>query len=79
MIVNRSAAPGPVIPTLVYADVGQAIDWLCRAFGFAERLRYGPPGSPKGAQLDVGAGAVALTQARVGQSSEWGGQPAGPA
>lgn len=42
MIVNRSAAPGPVVPTLVYEDVGQAIDWQCETFGFSERFRYGP-------------------------------------
>ena len=72
MIENRSAAPGPVVPTLVYADVGRAIDWLCQAFGFSERFRYGPPGNPGGAFLNVGAGAVALTQARLGQSPEWG-------
>ena len=72
MIENRSAAPGPVVPTLVYTDVGQAIDWLCQTFGFTEILRYGAPGSADGAQLGVGAGSVALTKARVGQSAEWG-------
>ena len=72
MVVNRSAAPGSVVPSLVYADVGQAIDWLCRTFGFAEDFRYGPEGSPQGARLLVGQGAVELTIARVGQSPEWG-------
>jgi uncharacterized glyoxalase superfamily protein PhnB len=72
VLFNRSAAPGPVVPTLVYADVGRAIDWLCQTFGFSERFRYGPPGNPGGAFLSVGAGSVALTQARTGQSSEWG-------
>jgi len=28
-----------VIPFLSYEDVGQAMDWLCRAFGFEERER----------------------------------------
>jgi uncharacterized glyoxalase superfamily protein PhnB len=36
---NRSKPPGIIIPELAYADVGAAADWLCRAFGFAERLR----------------------------------------
>jgi hypothetical protein len=43
VVVNRSAPPGPVIPTLICEDVGKAIDWLCGAFGFTERLRA--PGS----------------------------------
>ena len=32
--MNRSAAPGPVVPTLVYGNVGEAIEWLCNAFGW---------------------------------------------
>ena len=74
MVVNRSAAPGAVVPVLVYANVGGAIDWLCRAFGFVERLRYGPDGNPDGAQLSVGEGAVFLTKPRVGQSPKWADQ-----
>jgi uncharacterized glyoxalase superfamily protein PhnB len=31
--------PGIVIPELAYPDVRQAVDWLCRCFGFVERLR----------------------------------------
>jgi len=38
MITNRSAPSATVVPILIYEDVGQAIDWLCRAFGFSERL-----------------------------------------
>jgi uncharacterized glyoxalase superfamily protein PhnB len=76
MVANRSAARGPVVPVLVYADVGQAIDWLCDTFAFTEVFRYGPPGHPGGAQLAVGAGAVFLTEPRVGQSSEWGDRAA---
>jgi len=30
-----------VIPELRYEDVGEAAEWLCRAFGFRERLRIG--------------------------------------
>ena len=71
MVANRSAAPGPVVPTLVYADVGKAINWLCDAFGFTERFRYGPAGRPAGAQLAVGRGSVFLTSPRKGQSPEW--------
>ncbi len=70
-MVNRSAAPGAVTPVLIYANVGEAVGWLCKAFGFSERLRYGPQGDPGGAQLCVGDGAVFLAGPRVGQSPKW--------
>ena len=71
MITNRSAALGPVAPTLVYVNVGKAINWLCETFGFTEKLRYGPENHPDGAQLIIGEGSVSLTSARVGQSADW--------
>ncbi|HET6229615.1 MAG TPA: VOC family protein, partial [Longimicrobiaceae bacterium] len=74
MVENRSAALGTVFPTLVYDDVGTAIDWLCNTFGFRERYRYGPPGQPQGAMLTIGAGSVMLTAAREADpSGEWWG------
>lgn len=68
MVVNRSAPPGAVVPVLVYPDVARAIEWLCGAFGFAERLRTAPEpdGSIHHAQLAVGAGAVILTSGEPG-------------
>jgi len=71
MVRNRSAPAGSVVPTLVYEDVAQAIDWLCGAFGFKERFRYGPQGRVAGAQLAVGEGAVMLSVARAGQGPGW--------
>jgi len=41
MMVNRSMPPGTIIPELVYSDLATAVDWLCKAFGFKERLRIG--------------------------------------
>jgi hypothetical protein len=35
MRANRSMPASPVIPVLGYDDVAAAVDWLCRAFGFA--------------------------------------------
>jgi uncharacterized glyoxalase superfamily protein PhnB len=70
MVANRSRPPG-IIPTLYYKDVGKAIDWLCGAFGFTERFRYGPEGSVAGAQLTAGDGVVMLSMARVGQGPRW--------
>jgi uncharacterized glyoxalase superfamily protein PhnB len=61
VIVNRSVPRAAVIPVLTYDDVGEASDWLCRAFGFKERLRIGD----HRAQLVFGDGAVILTAGRT--------------
>ena len=48
-----------VIPELAYPDIGDAIDWLCNAFGFTLRIRIGD----HRAQLNVGdGGAVVLIE-----------------
>jgi uncharacterized glyoxalase superfamily protein PhnB len=61
MIVNRSAPSATVVPILIYEDVGEAIDWLCGAFGFAERLRAARrDGEISHAQLSVADGAIML-------------------
>jgi uncharacterized glyoxalase superfamily protein PhnB len=64
MIVNRSAPPGIVIPVLAYDDIVAASDWLCRAFGFKERIRIGH----HRAQLVYGAGGMVVSA--KGMSSE---------
>jgi uncharacterized glyoxalase superfamily protein PhnB len=60
MIVNQSAPAATVVPILVYADVGKAIDWLSRAFGFAERLRVEHDSVVGHAQLLVADGAIMI-------------------
>jgi uncharacterized glyoxalase superfamily protein PhnB len=57
MLPNRSIPRSTVIPELAYSNVGEAIDWLCDAFGFTLRLRI----ADHRAQLNVGDGAVVLT------------------
>lgn len=57
---NRSAPTATITPILIYKDVGQAIEWLCRAFGFTERLRAERDGVTSHAQLAVGEGAIML-------------------
>ncbi|HKY50703.1 MAG TPA: VOC family protein [Candidatus Limnocylindria bacterium] len=57
MIANRSVPAATVIPVLAYDDVARASDWLCRTFGFAERLRI----ADHRAQLVFGDGAVIVT------------------
>ena len=43
MLSNRSMPPSIVIPELAYPDIGGAIDWLCKAFGFTLRIRIADP------------------------------------
>jgi uncharacterized glyoxalase superfamily protein PhnB len=58
MTTNRSMPPSVVIPELPYPDVRAAVDWLCRAFGFVERLQI----ANHRAQLLLGEGSVIVTQ-----------------
>ena len=60
MLQNRSIPRCTVIPELAYRDVSGALAWLCDAFGFTVRLEIGN----HRAQLNVGDGAVVLTELR---------------
>lgn len=64
---NRSMPSAGVIPELAYPDVRAAAQWLCRWFGFQERLRIGE----HRAQLVLGDGAVIV----VGLPQAYDGQP----
>lgn len=57
MLSNRSMPSALVIPVLSYPNVPEAIDWLCKAFGFTLRLRIGD----HRAQLNAFGGAVVVT------------------
>ena len=35
--------PPQIIPYIFYRDIGAALDFLCRAFGFKEEMRVGTP------------------------------------
>jgi uncharacterized glyoxalase superfamily protein PhnB len=73
MLVNRSAPPGTIVPTLVYDDLSQAIPWLCQTFGFRERLRWvDQAGVPEGAELEIGEGSVMLSRTRPGRRQPQG-------
>lgn len=63
MSMNRSMLPSTVIPELPYPNVREAVDWLCRVFGFKERLRIGE----HRAQLTFGDGSLVVTQ-RTGET-----------
>ena len=71
MIQNRSVPQGTMIPVLTYQDVPKAIEWLCGAFGFTERLRTppDPDGSIHRAQLSYQQGGVILTTSPAGGGS----------
>lgn len=58
VLINRSIPSSVVIPVLEYPDVREAVDWLCRTFGFVERLRIGN----QRAQLCFGEGAVIVVE-----------------
>ena len=58
MTANRSVPDASVIPVLAYPDVPDAVEWLCRAFGFQERLRI----ERHRAQLVFGDGALIVTE-----------------
>ncbi len=60
MPANRSMPPAAIIPELAYPDVRAAADWLCRAFGFTERLRIGS----HRVQLTFDTGALVVTALR---------------
>jgi uncharacterized glyoxalase superfamily protein PhnB len=56
MSANRSMPESTVVPVLGYADVVEASDWLCGAFGFTVRLRI----ADHRVQLTYGDGAVVV-------------------
>jgi uncharacterized glyoxalase superfamily protein PhnB len=50
-----------ISPYLFYENVAEAVDWLVKAFGFRERLRYaGPDGTVLHAELELADGLVML-------------------
>jgi uncharacterized glyoxalase superfamily protein PhnB len=69
-----------VYPYLLYEDAAAMIDWLERAFGFTEKLRFvGDDGSVGHAELEVGGGASIMLGAPGGDfrsPRHGGGAPA---
>jgi uncharacterized glyoxalase superfamily protein PhnB len=59
MLISRTTGSASVVPELVYADVGEAIDWLCETFGFIELWRIGG----HRARVAIGNGTVILADA----------------
>ncbi len=67
MRTNRSIPNAVVIPELAYPNVSEAAKWLCRAFGFRERLLI----ADHRAQLSVGkSGAIVVMEAEPGTAAD---------
>jgi uncharacterized glyoxalase superfamily protein PhnB len=53
--------PPTIAPYLLYEDVAGALDFLTRAFGFEETLRYtGPEGYVNHAEMRIGDGVILM-------------------
>ena len=64
---NRSVPVNTVLPHVTYQNLGEAIAWLTRVFGFEEYYRYGE--GPRGGQMFAGDAAIQVNQARDGERS----------
>jgi uncharacterized glyoxalase superfamily protein PhnB len=73
MLINRTTGSATVVPELVYADVDEAIGWLCDTFGFTELWRAGG----HRARLAFGNGVIVLADAdpRYGRTVPTKGEP----
>jgi len=63
----RSGLPTLIIPELPYPDLREPIEWLCRVFGFVERLRI----ADHRAQLTLGDGSLVVTKWADGSNSSF--------
>lgn len=53
--------PQQITPYLLYEDVAGALDWLAKAFGFEETLRFeGPDGDVTHAEMSFRGGSIML-------------------
>lgn len=73
MLISRTTGAASVVPELVYPDVGEAIEWLSRVFGFTELWRAGD----HRARLAYGNGVVVIADAdaRYGREAPSGDGP----
>lgn len=60
--------PGDLYPSLTYSDAPAAISWLCRCFGFEERLVVpGPDGQVRHSELSLGRAVIMVSSPRSEQ------------
>jgi PhnB protein len=61
MVANPPEGFPRITPYLLYEDCAAAVDWLCDAFGFTERLRMaGPDGKVGHAEIALADGVVMM-------------------
>jgi uncharacterized glyoxalase superfamily protein PhnB len=66
MNAAKTASGTAIIPALRYRDAAAAIDWLCKAFGFREKMVVrAPDGRIAHAELTLGDGMVMLGDAKT--------------
>jgi uncharacterized glyoxalase superfamily protein PhnB len=76
---EKLVEPSRIYPGLRYRDAPAMIAWLCKAFGFTERVVYpAPDGSIAHAELAMGSGMVMLGSARDDGYGAMVGAPVGP-
>jgi len=66
---------GRIVPALRYRNATAAIDWLCDAFGFTVRARYGDGDVVHHAELVFGASMIMLGTAREDDYGKMVGAP----
>ncbi|MGX5847003.1 VOC family protein [Mesorhizobium sp. PL10] len=62
-------------PALRYKNAGKMIDWLCEAFGFEVRARYGEGDIVHHAELTFGSSMIMLGTARSDDYGKMVGEP----
>jgi uncharacterized glyoxalase superfamily protein PhnB len=67
-MTGPEVTPSNIYPSLTYDDAPAAIAWLCRAYGFRERLVVpGPGGTVMHSELSLGPGVIMVSSARPEQ------------
>jgi uncharacterized glyoxalase superfamily protein PhnB len=67
---NRSVPADIILPHIEYRNVGEALGWLNRCFGFVEHYRYGEPVA--GARMFLGRAYIMLRTARGATPAQLG-------
>jgi len=64
-MTDQQSTPSDIYPGLSYDDAPAAIEFLCRAFGFEQRLVVpGPDGTVMHSELSFGTGVIMVGSAR---------------
>lgn len=66
-----------IYPALRYRNAAKMIDWLCEAFGFEVRARYGEGDIVHHAELTFGSSMIMLGTARDDDYGKMVGEPGG--